>query len=151
MCIRDRVCFMEAYDRDVVMSHASSLKGECSIAAVIPEHLTPLHRHLESYAYKIRKNGRNGGKRISTSIRLQDDGMTLALALKAEGETRWNYFSKEELKTNNERVLREEEESRKRRGRRKREEEEQDLGTDSELEDDQMDDCLLYTSPSPRD
>ena len=63
-----------AHDRDVIMSHASMLKDGNSIEAVIPEHLAPLHRHLESYAYKIRKNGRNGGKKVSTSVRLQDDG-----------------------------------------------------------------------------
>ena len=141
---RVRICFADAHDRDVIMSHASSLTKGCSTEAVIPEHLAPLQRHLESYAFKIRKNGRNGGKKVSTSVRLQDDGMTLALALKTEGTNRWSYFSKEELKKNNDKVQKEEEESRRRRQervKRSREEEGEEMGeSDCGEEDDLMDD-----------
>ena len=125
------------------MSYASSLEADCFIEAVIPDHLAPLQRHLESFAFKIRRNGRSGGKKISTSVRLQDDGMTLALALKAEGDKRWTYYSKEQLKMNNERVQRMEEDSerasstsRARRGIS----EEIDLTGESEDEEEGMDD-----------
>lgn len=138
-----KICFAESHDRDVVMSFASSLAEGCSIEAVIPDHLAPLQRHLESYAYKIRRNGKSGGKRVSTSVRLQDDGMTLALALKTEGERRWSYYSKEELKENSERLERHERKLRDRKAveRLEREEKEEiDLTGESEGDEEGMDD-----------
>ena len=97
-----RVCFEETHERDAVMSFASSLSGNASIQAVIPEHLTPLQRHLESFAFRIRKNARSRETKISTSVRLHDEEMSLILAIKSEGSRKWSYHTKEELLKNDE-------------------------------------------------
>ena len=96
-------------DRDVVLSHVTSMEEDCTLEIVIPEHVGPLKRHLESYAYRIRKNGREVDKKISTSVRLMDDGMTLALAVREPGKVHWNYCSKEDLKRTEEQLRKENE------------------------------------------
>ena len=57
-----KVVFGEMHERDVVLSHASLLKKGFGIDIVIPEFLAPLKRHLESFAYRIRKNAKDTGK-----------------------------------------------------------------------------------------
>ena len=106
-CGQVRILFEESHERDAVMSHASYLEGGSSIEAVFPEHLGPLKRHLEAFAFRIRINARQNKKKISTSVRLVDDGMTLALAVREPGQSRWNYFSKEQLKKTEEQLIKE--------------------------------------------
>ena len=94
-----KVVFEEINDRDAVLSHAYLLDEGSNLDVVIPEFLEPLQRHLESYAYRIRKNARESGtNKISTQIRLRDENMSLVLALKDSKENVWNTFTREELK-----------------------------------------------------
>ena len=94
-----KVIFEEINDRDAVLSHAYLLDEGSNLDVVIPEFLEPLHRHLESHAYRIRKNARESGtNKISTQIRLRDENMSLVLPLKDSKENVWNTFTREELK-----------------------------------------------------
>ena len=61
----------------------------------------------QAFAFRIRSNARQNKKKISTSVRLVDDGMTLALAVREPGQSRWNYFSKEQLKKTEEQLKKE--------------------------------------------
>ena len=65
---------------------------------VVPDHLLSLKRHLESYAYKMRVNARQDNTKISTSIRLQDQDLTLILAVKGE-DGEWRYLSLQDSKS----------------------------------------------------
>lgn len=129
---RVRICFSEAYERDIVMSFASSLEDGASIEAVIPEHLSPLQRHLESFAFRIRKNAKARNSKISTSVRLQDSNMSLMLALKGEGKKKWSYHTKEELQMNDEKNKKED----RQRSRNKAKQEDAEMNTDLEGTDD---------------
>ena len=55
--------------RDLVMSHTGNLPKDCALEPVVPDHLHPLRRHLESFAFKVRRNARERGTKTSTSIR----------------------------------------------------------------------------------
>ena len=95
------------------MSHAYLLQDGSSVEIVIPEHLEPLRRHLESFAYRMRRNAREDNKsKVSTQIRMKDEDMSLVLAVKTAGEDKWSQFTREELRKEDEenRRLEEEEE-----------------------------------------
>ena len=67
-----KVTFKTTHERDLVISYAPLLRDDSNVDVVVPDHLLPLKRHLESLAYKMRRNAREDNTKISTSIRLQD-------------------------------------------------------------------------------
>ena len=125
-----RAVFKTIHKRDLVVSYASQLKRGSNIDVVVPDHLLSLKRHLESYAYKMRVNVRQDNTKVSTSIRLQDQDLTLILAVKGEDGV-WKYLSLNDLKS--------------------LEEAAKDRSESGDSSGGEEYDCLLYTSPSPRD
>ena len=80
------------------MSHASNLPEGSAVDLVAPDHLLPLKRHLESFAFKIRKHSRDVTQlRVSTAVRFDEDQRSLVLACRDEGDTEWIEYTKEEL------------------------------------------------------
>ena len=81
-----RVIFNCPHDRDIVLSHVSSLPKDCSVEIVTPDHLRPLRKLLEAYAFKIRQHARNTGTKVSTSIHFDAPNQSLLLVSRKEGD-----------------------------------------------------------------
>ena len=94
-----KVTFEEMYERDVVLSHAYLLHSDCSVEVVIPEHLAPLKRHLESFAYRMRRNARESDSgKVSTQVRLNEEDCSLVLAVRRSGQDKWSHYTRDELR-----------------------------------------------------
>ena len=103
---------------------------------VIPDFLTPLKSKLDGLAYKLRQHTSKSGKKISTSIRLNDKTNSLTMAVRDGKDVPWLHYTLQELKqleSSLEDRVRGREEEKKRKNQLMNET------------------CLLYTSPSPRD
>ena len=95
-----QVTFSSIHERGLVISHAFNLPKECSVELVCPDHLLPLKRQLDNFAYKVRKYAREVSEsKVSTSLRYDDMSETILMAARREGEDDWQHYSLEELKT----------------------------------------------------
>ena len=82
-----------------MVSYASNLPRGCTMDIVVPDHLLPLKQSLETFGYKLRTRSReNGRKKLFTSLRLDDAGETLVLAIRVGREGEWKRFTEEQLK-----------------------------------------------------
>ena len=139
MCIRDRskpgkvkVTFEELHERDVVLSHAYLLHSDCSVEVVIPEHLAPLKRHLESFAYRMRRNARESDNgKVSTQVRLNDENWSLVLAVRRSGQEKWSHYTREDLR-------KEDAENKRAEAEAGEEEEEEEEDFEAEYESEEM-------------
>ena len=94
-----RVTFDEVQEKEVVLSHAHLLGGDAHLETHVPEFLEPLKRHLDSYAFRIRKNARDQNKdKVSTQVRLDDREISLLLAGKENEEDGWVTYTREQLR-----------------------------------------------------
>ena len=91
------VSFRNHQERDVVVSYASNLKSDCKLEIVVPDHLTSLKSKLDRLAFKIRKHASDNGKKVSTSLRLDDASESLVAAVRDGKDSQWLYYSIEEL------------------------------------------------------
>ena len=94
---RVHVSFRNNQERDVVVSYASNLKEDCKLDIVVPDHLTSLKSKLDRLSYKIRKHASDNGKKVSTSLRLDDATESLVAAVRYDKEDQWLYHTAEEL------------------------------------------------------
>ena len=93
-----KLTFGSIYHRDLVMGHAVNLPEDSSIELVIPDHLQPLNRYLERFAYRVRKRGREvHDSKFSTAIRMDDADSTLLLAIREQGNDGWDHYNRDEL------------------------------------------------------
>ena len=82
------------------MSHAVNLPEDCSLDIVIPDYLQSLKRYLDSFAYRVRKRAREvHDTRFSTAIRMDDINRTLYLATREQGSEEWLHYTRAELET----------------------------------------------------
>ena len=91
------VSFRDSHERDVVVSYASNLKKDCKLDLVIPDHLSSVKSKLDRLSFKIRKHAAENGKKVSTSLRLDDATEGLVAAVREDKESPWLYYSAEEL------------------------------------------------------
>ena len=93
-----KLTFASVADRDLVFGHAANLPDGFAVDITVPDHLLPLRRHLETFAFKVRKFSREiSGLKVSTSIRFEDDSRSLVLSCKEEGDDEWKSYTREEL------------------------------------------------------
>ena len=98
---RKKVSFQlaDAYERDLIISYSSNLKGDSKLDIVIPDNLLSLKSQLEAIAYRLRRHAtKSDGKKLTTSLRLDDKTECLKLAVREKKEDRWLYYSLKELK-----------------------------------------------------
>ena len=88
----------DAYERDLVISYATNLQEGNRIDIVIPDHLLNVKSQFENLSYKLRKHAQLTGKKVTTSIRLDDRSQGLIMAVKDKKEDPWSHYSLQELK-----------------------------------------------------
>ena len=88
----------DAYERDLVISYATNLQEGNRIDIVIPDHLLHIRSQFENLSYKLRKHAQLTGKKVTTSIRLNDRTQGLIMAVKDNKEDPWSHYSLRELK-----------------------------------------------------
>ena len=70
---RVRFTLADSYERDLVISYSSNLRGDDKMEVVIPDNLLSMKSQLEAIAYRLRKHAtKTGGKKLTTSLRLDD-------------------------------------------------------------------------------
>ena len=73
------------------------LKEGTKMDIVVPDHLSSLKSKIDRLAFKIRKKAAENGKKVSTSLRLDDSTESLVAAVKDGKEGQWLYYSVNEL------------------------------------------------------
>ena len=90
--------FSDSYEHDLVISYASNLDGKDRLEIVILEYLLLVKSKVDAIAYRLRKHAREtGGKKILTSLRLNDKTGGLVMAVRESKEEEWLHYTVEEL------------------------------------------------------
>ena len=93
-----RFSLADAYERDLVISYATNLQEGKRIDIVIPDHLLHVKSQFDNLSYKLRKHTQMTGKKVTTSLRLDDRTQGLIMAVKDSKEDPWSHYSLKELK-----------------------------------------------------
>ena len=88
----------DAYERDLVISYATNLQEGKRIDIVVPDHLLHMKSQFDNLSYKLRKHTQMTGKKVTTSLRLDDRTQGLIMAVKDSKEDPWSHYSLKELK-----------------------------------------------------
>ena len=62
---------------------------DSKLEIVIPEYLVSLKSKLDRLAYKVRKHATDNGKKVATSLRLDDQTESLTVAVGQGKESQW--------------------------------------------------------------
>ena len=91
------VNFRDSQECDMIVSYASNLTGDARMDVVIPDHLMSMRSQLDRLTYKIRKHASDNNKKVTTSIRLDDQSQGLVAAVREGKEGKWLYYTVQEL------------------------------------------------------